>query len=143
MKKETILAVVLGVVMGGAVGGVILANTTKSDKKPIQQAAADLAQNTKAAQRTQTSSVSFEIASPTADSTYADDSVTINGKAAKDSLLVIQSPTGTEIMKTEKDSFSVDFPLALGENVINLTLYPSGSENEYLEKTLRVYYLPE
>jgi len=45
--------------------------------------------------------------------------------------------------KVEKEDFTVDMPLALGENVISLTLYPKNSQGRSQQKELRIYYLDE
>lgn len=141
MKQETIVAIVLGSVLGIGVGLVILNSTSKGDKKPIQQAKV----NTKDAviSRPPDKTVQFEISEPAQDSTVTKNTVTIKGKAAKDALLVVQSPAGNKIQTLDKDEFSVDFPVAVGENIINVSIYSKGTGSENQEKIIRVFYLPE
>ncbi len=57
--------------------------------------------------------------------------------------MVIQSPIKNLVFKAEKDQFSVNFPLALGENIIRITIYPQDKKIPQQEKELRVYYLKE
>lgn len=141
MKQETIVAIVLGSVLGIGVGLVILNSTSKGDKKPIQQAKV----NTKDAviSRPPDKTVQFELSEPVQDSTVTKNTVTIKGKAAKDALLVVQSPAGNKIQTLDKDEFSVDFPVAVGENIINVSIYSKGTGSENQEKIIRVFYLPE
>lgn len=141
MKQETIVAIVLGAVLGIGVGLVILNTTSKNDKKPIQQAKVNLKETSNA--RPADKTVQFEVTAPVADATFTKNSVTVTGKAVKDALLVMQSPAGNKILTLDKDTFSVDFPLAIGENVINIALYSKGTGNDYQEKVIRVFYLPE
>lgn len=141
MKQETIVAIILGAVMGIGVGLVILNTTSKGDKKPIQQAKVNLKETSQA--RAPEKTLQFEVSAPTADTTVSKNSVTITGKAAKDALLVIQSPAGNKIQTLDKDEFSVDFPVSIGENMINVAVYSKGTGNDYQEKQIRVFYIPE
>ena len=141
MKQETIVAIVLGAVLGIGVGLVILSGTSKGDKKPIQQAKVNLKENTNS--RTPDKTVQFEVSTPIPESTVSKNTVTITGKAVKDALLVIQSPAGNKISTLDKDTFSVDFPVSVGENMINIAIYSKGTGNDYQEKVVRVFYIPE
>jgi hypothetical protein len=69
------------------------------------------------------------------------DEITIKGKAPKGSLIVIQSPVGNEVFKTDKEEFSTPFPLALGENIVNISSYSTTSSPQ--ETTLQIYYVAE
>jgi len=69
--------------------------------------------------------------------------VVIKGKAAKDSLIVIQSPVQDIIIKNDKEEFSATMSLAIGENVIHISVYPKDQQGKGQEKELRVYYLDE
>lgn len=143
MKKEPIIAITFGILLGIGVGVVILNNTAASAGKnnPIAQGN-NVLQNAKP-KRTTDAQIMFEISSPVEGTTVSEKKITIKGKATKDSLLVMQSPAGQEVLKNTKEDFSMEVPLALGENVINVTFYPKGSATDYQEKSLRVYYLPE
>lgn len=143
MKKEPIIAITFGILLGIGVGVFILNKTSASASKnnPIAQGN-NVLQNAKP-KRANDAQIMFEISSPVEGTTVSEKTITIKGKATKDSLLVMQSPAGQEVLKNEKEEYSMNVPLALGENIINVTFYPKDSATEYQEKTLRVYYLPE
>ncbi len=142
MKRESIIAILLGVFLGIGVGSVVLSQTNKDVKQAIETTTSELKENVKP-NRTQEKNVSFSISSPSEGATVSKNSVTITGKGTKDSLLVILSSSGTKIVKLAKDEFSTDLALALGENSIDVTYYPAGGGSDYIEKELSVYYLPE
>lgn len=141
MKKETFIAVFLGVFLGIVVGVAILFQTTKPDGEgQIDQPEINLAQNV---QNKNQPFIQFTLEAPEDGATFREDTISIQGNASKESLIVIQSPISNAVITTEDETFNEDFPLAIGENVINVTYYPKGSPNDYQERTLRVYYLPE
>lgn len=142
MKRESIIAIVLGVALGIGVGSLILSRTTQGSSKAIETTTSDLKQNVKS-NRPQGKMVSFEISEPKTESLVSSSSLKIKGKGTKDSLLITQSSAGNKILKLEKDEFEVSLNLVLGENVINLTYYPKDSGSDYQEKQLVIYYLPE
>lgn len=142
MKKESIVAIVLGVVLGIGVGSVVLSQTTKSTPKAIETTTSELKENVKS-NRPQAGRISFELTTPKSETTVNTNSVKIQGKGTKDSLIVAQSANANKIVKLEKDEFSIDMPLALGENTVNLTYYPKDSGSDYQEKQLVIFYLPE
>ena len=69
--------------------------------------------------------------------------ISIKGKANKDALIIIHSPIKNLAFKNSKTEFSEDFPLALGENIIKIAVYPKDPLLRTQEKELRVYYLDE
>lgn len=141
MKKETVFAIFLGISLGLVLSFVMISRTkgsqfgkTKpltSEKKTPQTVAADV--------QTQ----SFTVSDPQDKQIFKTATVTIKGQASKNDLLIIQSPIKDISVKLERDTFEVPVPLALGENVINLTIYPSNTQGRTQEKELRVYYLDE
>lgn len=141
MKRESIIAIVLGVVLGIGVGSVVLSKTNRNTKQAIETTTSELKDNVKTKQ--QAKKTSFEISEPSNQTTVSKNSITIKGKGTKDSLLVLLAPNGNKIYKLENDDFSVDFGLAMGENVINMTYYPKDGGSDYQEKQLMIYYLPE
>ena len=140
MKKETVAAIVFGVVLG--VGGATLiigkAKQIENQKtrqiKPTKDA---ISKPLDTDRRSQT----FEVSLPKNKSLTDKAATVIKGKASRGSLLVIQSPIKDLVVNLEKESFSVDFPLALGENVIALTLYPKDQQLSIQKKELKIYYL--
>lgn len=142
MKRESIIAIVLGITLGIGVGYTILSRTTQGSSKTIETTTSDLKQNVKS-NRNQAKAVSFELTEPKTDSVVNSNTVKIKGKGLKDSMIVSQSSNSNKIIKLEKDEFEFEMPLALGENVINVTYYPIGGNGDYLEKQLVIYYMPE
>ncbi len=130
MAKESIIAIVLGLVLGVfvALAAVLYTvnvqkkhNTQMKDKKTQSTASSSLVPET--LPPTVTVLRSLEIADPQSGSTTSGKSTTIKGTAGAKTFIVIQSPVKTQVLNTDKENFSVDFPLALGENVITVSAY--------------------
>jgi hypothetical protein len=66
----------------------------------------------------------LEVDQPEDGSIVTKDTVTIQGKASKNSLIVIQTPIKDITLQVDKEQFSSELSLALGENVIRITVYP-------------------
>lgn len=145
MKKETVIAVVLGIGLG-----VIVAITLVIRNRQIQ------IQNIKAIStglRISPSAVTgsnkkdqatvFEITNPADDAIVSTNSVNIKGKVAKGSVVVISSQVKVQVIKDAPEILNVDFPLALGENRITITAYPKEKNSVTREKQLHIYYLDE
>ncbi len=84
----------------------------------------------------------LSIISPDPDALINTDMVTINGKAQKESIVVVQSASRIISWDMTSDEFAVDFPLRAGENRIRITMYPDGSQINTQEKDVVVYYIP-
>jgi hypothetical protein len=140
MKRETIIASVLGVTLGLVVAGFIVFKTAdKPDKKNV---IANVESNiTPTVKIQQEESYLFDVSAPEDDIVVHSNSVTVSGQASKGSLVVVQSPTDSQILQINEDqSFETNLSLSLGENVIMLSYYPEGSTILNQEKELRVYY---
>lgn len=142
MKKETVYAILLGVTFGVVLSLVMIFKTKDSQmgkSKPLTSEKKVIPTVQDTSPLTQT----FKITEPKDRQIFNTKSVSIKGVAEKDSVLIIQSPIKDIVFKIEKEDFSVDMPLALGENVISLTLYPKNSQGRSQQKELRIYYLDE
>lgn len=142
MKKETIIAITLGVVLGGAVAvGMVFATQKKESDKviPVVQNSQITPVMTK-----QDADISrIEVTEP-ADQTITDKkTITIKGKAPKESLVVIQSAATNTVLKTDAEEFSSEFTLALGENKITVNVYPKEGNGSVQERELTIYLLEE
>ncbi len=141
MKKETIAAIIFGIVLGGIVAVFILIKN-----KEIQLAKnKTIKPQENTAQAPTSVTVNFaplEITEPHDRGIVSQNSITIKGSFTKNSLVVIQSPIKDLVFKSDQERFSKDFPLALGENVIRITAYPSNKQLRTQEKEIRVYYFP-
>lgn len=142
MKKETIIAIFFGVIFGGLVAVFLLAKNKELQLNKTKT----IAPTGKANKTTKNIVVNLkplEILEPKDGSVFNAKSIIIKGKADKDALIVIQSATKDTILKNEKDQFSVSFPLALGENVINITAHLKDSKLRPQERELRIYNLDD
>lgn len=142
MKRETIIASTIGIILGVGVAVAVLLRTM-----PIQQAqenviAEEDVSPTPVPQR-EVEEYVLDVTEPQNDIISDSDTIRVEGKASEDSLMVIQSPVGQEVFQNDAEAFSIDFPLALGENVILVALYPNDDPAGYQEKEINVYYFPE
>lgn len=141
MRREIIVAVVFGVILGLLVAaGMVIWLRSVDPQKAAQISVAEL---TPKAKNKASSIQPLEITQPADGSIVKDKEVTIKGKASKDGLIVIQSPIKDVILQNKKGNFSVDFPLALGENIIAVAVYPKTSRLAPQQKIIKVNYLDE
>ena len=141
MNRETIFAIVFGILLGVGIGFFVLFQTNNGEQAkviPVTQESVKK-QVAKAAAPAQQSLL--QISAPTNNTVVATKQITIKGKAPKNSLIIIQSPSGRDAFKIDKEDFSRTYSLALGENVINISAYSTSSSPQ--ESTLQVYYLAE
>ena len=134
MAKESVIAIVLGLVLGIVVAIAAVAYTVNIQKKQntqIQQKATEASSPSTLVSisipPTVTVLQSLEISSPQSGSITPDKTIAIKGSAGSGTLIVAQSPIKTQILNTDKDAYSIEFPLALGENVITLSAYHKGA----------------
>lgn len=140
MKKETMIAIIFGVCLGIVVAVLVIFQSKEkqfSKSKLIDNQTKTLTPKMKVAN----SSPLINIEAPTDRVVLNTNSVVIKGKANKNSLILIQSPIKDSVFKNDKEEFQLDFPLAMGENVIQLTNYPADKNIPAVHKLLRVYYL--
>ena len=71
----------------------------------------------------------------------ADRTVRLKGTAAKDSLIVVQSPIKDLIISNKQEKFDLEFPLALGENSIKIVVYPKEKQFRPQEKFMKIYFI--
>lgn len=137
MKKESLIAIILGIILGVATAFLAvktLKTSPSSSSKIIKISPSPTIKITP--QKIQP----LTITSPSQNFLTNQKSIKIQGKGEKNSLLIIFSPTAEKILKLQQESFSVDFPLSLGENLIKIVAY---QKQKIEEKTLKVFYLEE
>ena len=143
MKKETLAAIIFGGSLGILMAFLVLFKSADfkltKNKKIVPTIPSPLVKKVTTEKK---EIIPFEIKEPNNELIIERSPVTIKGKATKNSLIVIQSPIKDLVIKNEKEDFSFDLPLSLGENVINMVVYPRGSTITQ-EKILRIYYLKE
>jgi hypothetical protein len=136
MKKETVIALVLGIGLGIGIA-IFLIFTAKekaiSQKKVIVPAVPSLTAFIPKDQ-------SLVVNAPVDAAVTSKNSTVIQGKAEKNSLIVVESPTSERVVKTVNGAFTIPFPLSLGENVIRITAY-EGSITD--DRTLKIYYFDQ
>lgn len=142
MKKETVTAIVFGIILGGILA-VILIVKNRETKLAQNKTIAPTEKTIRPSTTGNVNLQQLEIISPNDRSIVNKNSITIKVKAIKDSLVVMQSPIKDLVFRTDKDQFSVDWPLVFGENVIQITIYPKDIKLRSQEKELKIYYLDE
>jgi hypothetical protein len=141
MKKETIIAIVLGVVAGLGVAVVMLEKAREHQMTNTQAISSNVQLTPKVASN---QLQILGISTPDDGSISSQKSTEIKGKASKNALLIVQSPLKTIVQKMDADTFDIkNFPLTLGENIIRVSVYPKGTQTSAQEKELKIYYLDE
>jgi len=142
MKKETIVALILGIGFGLIVAVLMIVRTrpqTTQNSKTITNSVS----NAPTKPVNQSLVTNLEIISPKDKTIIKTSNVTISGKATKNSMIIIQSAAKDIIIKNKEINFKVDMPLSLGENVIQINVYPDDKNIPYQKKQLQIYYLEE
>lgn len=142
MKKETIIAIVLGVIFGVVVAGVMIFKTKGVMTKNTNPVISTTSVTPTITVSKTSQSQAFSIQQPDTDTIQSTKTLSIVGKAIKDSLIIVQSPISSLSLKNDKEDFKTDFPLALGENIIHISVYPKDG-SAVQEKELKVYFLDE
>lgn len=140
MKKETVIAIFFGIAFGAVVSLIILAKNKELQQLRTKTIAPAIKQPISAKSSNQNLQA-LDISEPQDGFVYTSQTIKIKGKAAKDSLIIIQSPIKELAIKNEKERFEVNFPLSLGENVIKIVAYSKSNDNRSLGKELKIYYL--
>ncbi len=144
MKKETIIAIILGVMMGAVVAIVLVLQTKKDEKPKVIPIAPNARVTPVTAKGSSSSNATFEVSEPTNEKLTEEKTITIKGKAEKESLIVVQSAAGFDSIKNDKEDFTIeDFPLTQGENTINVSVYTQESNATPQELVLKVYSIQE
>lgn len=141
MKKETIIAIVFGILLG-TVGAFVM--ITKAKQIGTNRTIQESKRNSATTPSARTANLQLlKLTAPKDRSLSTKNSIKIKGKTEKDSLIVVQSPIKELSLKSKTASFQIDFPLALGENIISITSYPKDSQVPAQQKILKIYYLEE
>jgi hypothetical protein len=129
MRKEIILAIVLGVILGVVIiFGINLANQSSSDT-PTQPGS----QATPTTSLTPTPTPSLQIVAPNNNSVSFEDTVTLVGKAKPESWIAIIWEENENIIQSDQSgSFSQEISLIGGENIIQIT---ATNGQDYQEST--------
>lgn len=137
MKKETVIAIILGIGLGSVIAVTLIFSTHKteiSEKKVINT------KDTPTVINFPSTTSEFTVIEPLNNTSTTKDTITVKGKAPSNSLVVIQSKTTEKIVKAENNLFSIDMPITLGENSMVITVYTDTTVND---KTVTVYRISE
>lgn len=142
MKKETGIAIFLGILFGIVVATALIAKT-RQDQMQNAKPITSVLSITPSVNLKTTDYQPLSISQPESGIIVDTKSVTIKGKVGKNSLIVVQSPVKNMVVVSKGEDFSIDFPLALGENMIHISAYAKDSSSTIQEKELLVNYLTE
>ncbi len=137
MRKEVILAIVGGVVLGLLViGGLWWTNKATTEESlnitptPVLEQPPTL---------TPAPSLSLEIISPEDESIIEEEKITLEGKTAPESVVVVIYPEGENIVEADEEgNFETEITLVGGANEIKVTAYDE--EGNQAEKNLTLVY---
>jgi hypothetical protein len=140
MKKEAIIAIIFGAFLGAFLSFFFI---QKSKTGEIEKLKKIVPTETLALKKKIDNSnfQSLEIVEPENGLIVEKKEINIKLRAPKKSLLVVQSPIKEMILEISQNDISFTFPLALGENVIRIAVYPKNKTISAQEKEIRVYYL--
>jgi hypothetical protein len=140
MKKETIIAIFLGLLFGGIVA-VFISLKSKDIELSTNKVIAPSKEKILSPNLTGTEIQTLELSEPADNAIFEKDIIRLKGIAAKDSLIIIQSPIKDLVVKNTQGKFDLEFPLALGENSIKIVVYPKEKQFRPQEKFIKVYYI--
>lgn len=141
MKKESVIALLFGILLGGIVAFIIIAKNKQSQQEKTKTLTPQI--TTTPALTDFSNSQRLEVISPHDKAIVDKNTVTITGKVVKNSLIIIQSPIKEIAFNNDKEEFSKDFPLTIGENVIKVSAYPKDTKLRSQERDLKVYFIDE
>lgn len=139
MKKETSIAIGMGIVFGLVFSFVVILNTQKNST--VSQKKQPQIVRPAGTTEKQILTQPITITSPNDGAIIDTASVTLKGTVEKGSFVVVQSSGKDAVFTSDKEEFSYNLPLTLGENVIRLSAYSKGAQGKIQEKELKVYYL--
>ena len=141
MKKETVVAIIFGLILG--ISTAVFVSLKNFDFELAKNKIVS-PKNTKNVLVTSAPKLpvdTVEITEPADGSIVEKNSIKISRTAPKNSLIIIQSPITEKVFKNSKNDFSMEIPLALGENSISVVVYPKDPLVRSKDKELKVYYI--
>lgn len=140
MKKETLVAIFLGLLFGGVVA-VFISFKSKEIELSTNKVIAPPKENVLSPNLNGIEIQPLELSEPANNAILEKDMIHFKGTAAKDSLIIIQSPIKDLVIKNTQEKFDLEFPLALGENSIKIVVYPKEKQFRPQEKFIKVYFI--
>jgi len=140
MKKETIIAIILGLFFGGVVA-IFISLKSKDIELSKNKVIAPPKENIVSPNLTSAEMQPLDLTEPANNAIFDKDIIRFKGTAVKDSLIIIQSPMKDVTVKNINGKFDIEFPLALGENSIKMVIYPKEKQFRPQEKSIKIYYI--
>lgn len=139
MKKEIGIAVFFGILLGLIVAFFMIfqIRQTQSDNQPITSTIS----GPSVIKQQIVTDENFELIQPKTGEIVESKTITLKGKATKDSVLVIQSASGEKIVKLDDNQFAVPYDVAYGENVIHIAIYPKDANSHIQRRTITIFYI--
>ncbi len=137
MKKEQILAIVIGAVVGLVLALFIVSRRGEKveNNLPQKKEVKELPTSTQAPVR------SIKVSSPVDKQVVKDNTLTLKAEVPKESLVVIVGPGFQKALFSENGKIEETIELVIGENRIKIYAYPTSPGVVNLEKEVVVYYL--
>lgn len=140
MKKETIIAIFLGLLFGGIMA-IFISLKSKDIELSTNKVIAPAKEKILSPNSAGIEMQPLELSEPADRAIFEKNIIRFKGIAAKDSLIIIQSPIKDLIFKNTQGKFDLEFPLALGENSIKMVVYPKEKKFRPQEKLIKVYFI--
>lgn len=140
MKKETIIAIFFGLLFGGVVA-VFISLKSRDIELSKNKVIAPPKEKVLSVNLTGTELQPLVLTEPANDAIFEKSIIRFKGTAAKDSLIIIQSPIKDLVVNNTQQKFDFEFPLALGENSIKIVVYPKEKQFRPQEKFIKVYFI--
>lgn len=140
MKKESLIAIVLGLSLGLLTSIIFLLSTNK--KLPKEEEIKNLTKPTilTTPKAIKQPTASLVVNYPQDNLITNQKDIQIQGEAPKDSLILVQMVNKEKILKNKTQKFSVDLSLNYGVNQITIFAYPKNIQTPLFKK-LTIYYL--
>jgi hypothetical protein len=144
MKKDLIIAVILGFATGALVAAILLNLpyiysfiSKKTTNSPTSLFLTPPPHNTSISD-----TMILDILEPLDDSITATKSVTLKGKTQKDTILIIENDINQDALASQSDgTFSFPLSLGLGNNEVIVTAYNQNGDS--ISKTVNIVYQDE
>lgn len=142
MKKESLIAVVLGLTFG-LIFSIILIQSNKKPPKETKEININSSLKSPTiipVKDNKTEVPTLTITSPQDNLITSQNRIEIKGEAPKNSLIIIQNVNNEKIFENKNKKFTVEIPLNYGANQLTIFAYPKNIQTALFKK-LTIYYL--
>lgn len=136
MKKETIIATVLGIAAGISIALFVLVNARRASNSGDV-----INENITPTIAIDTNSIEpLLITSPNDETVTSEETVDIIGTSSSNAVITIQTPSEEQVIENDAGEFKATLTLLPGENHIRITAY---SKKNIDSRSLVIYYIEE